>query len=193
MRHIDAGDAAEVVQALDFGAHLDAQLGVQIAQRFIEQKDLRVARQGPPHRHTLALTAGQLRRAAVQQVLDLQHRRHFLDALGAHDLGHLAHLQRKADVVGHRHRGVEGITLEHHRDVALRRCHADDVLAGDAQLAFGRLFQPGNDVEQRRFAAARGADQDQELTRCDVDLDALEHLDGLVALAIDLANACDLK
>ena len=38
-----------------------------------------------------------------------------------------------------------------------------------------------------------GADQDEELARCDVDVDALEHLDRLVALAECLADAFDVQ
>ncbi|MCY1366601.1 hypothetical protein D9M69_535050 [compost metagenome] len=182
-----------MVQAFDLGAHFHAQLGVQVGQRLVEQEQLRVARQRPAHGHALALAARELGRAAVQQVLDLQHARHLVDALVAIGLGHLAHLQREADVVGHRHGRVERVALEHHGDVALGGRHTDHVLARDVQLAFGRLFEPGNDVEQGGLAAARGADQDQELARLDVNVDALEHLDRLVALAKRLADALDVQ
>ena len=192
VRDVHAGDAAGLVQALDLGAHLHPQLGVQVGQGLVKQKQLGVARQGPAHGHPLALATRQLRRPAVEQVLDLQHGGHLSNALGALRLGHLAHFQRKADVVGHAHGRVERVALEHHGDVALGRGHAQHIAPGDAQLALARLFQPGNDVEQGGFAAARGADQNQKLTWCHVDVDALEHLHRALSLAKYLADARDL-
>ena len=51
--------------------------------------------------------------------------------------------------------------------------------------------QPGDDVEQCRLAAARGADQDQEFAVLDFDVDALQHLDGAEALATLLMASDD--
>ena len=116
-----------------------------------------------------------------------------MDALGAHRQRHLAHFQRKTDVVGHGHGGVERIALEHHGNVALGRCHADHVTSADAQGAFGGLFQTGNDVEQGGLAAARGTHQDQEFAGIDGDVDFLEHLNGGSTFAEDLADARDFK
>ena len=48
------------------------------------------------------------------------------------------------------------------------------------------VVQPGDHVEQRRLAAARGADQDQELAGVDLDVDALEDLDAVPKLLLTL-------
>ena len=42
---------------LDFGAHLNAKLGVQVGKRLIEQEHLGVAHNGAAHRHALTLPA----------------------------------------------------------------------------------------------------------------------------------------
>src|SRR5471030_1662643 len=47
--------------------------------------------------------------AAVKQVLDLQHGGHALHGGLALGLGHLAHLQRKRDVLRHAHIGVQRV------------------------------------------------------------------------------------
>ncbi len=47
----------------------------------------------------------------------------------------------------------------------------------------GRLLQPGDDVEQRRFAAAGGADQHGELAAFDLQVDALQHVELAETLA----------
>jgi hypothetical protein len=63
------------------------------------------------------------------------------------------------------------------------------VAIADVDGAAGRHVQPGDHVQQRRLAAARGAHEDQELAGLDLDVDALEDLD----LAEGLANVADGK
>ena len=46
----------------------NAELGVQVGKRLVEEEHLGVADDGPAHGHALALTAGQLRRLFVQLV-----------------------------------------------------------------------------------------------------------------------------
>ncbi len=73
MRHIDRGDAERVVQAADFRAHLLAQIGVQVGQRFVEQQHFRLDHDGTRQRDALLLAAGQLGRIAVLQMAQLHH------------------------------------------------------------------------------------------------------------------------
>ena len=61
-----------LVQLLDLGAHLHAQLGVEVRQRLVEQEHLRVADDGPAHGHALALAARELARVAVEQWLQAE-------------------------------------------------------------------------------------------------------------------------
>ena len=44
VRHIDRGGFGALVQLLDLGAHFHAQLGVQVGQRFVKQKQFGVSR-----------------------------------------------------------------------------------------------------------------------------------------------------
>ena len=69
---VDHGVGQPLVQPLDLDAQLRAQLGVEVGQRLVEQEDVDVAHQRTADRHALALAAGQLRRLALQQRLDLQ-------------------------------------------------------------------------------------------------------------------------
>ena len=57
MRHIDRSGAEPVMQRADFLAHLHAQRGVEVAQRFVEQKGLGIADDGAAHGHALSLSA----------------------------------------------------------------------------------------------------------------------------------------
>ena len=55
--------------------HLDAQFGVQVGQRLVEQEDRRFLDHRASDRHALPLTAGQLTRFARQQGVQLVRRR----------------------------------------------------------------------------------------------------------------------
>ena len=78
-------------------------------------------------------------------------------------LRHAAHPQGEADVLVDAHVRVERVALEHHGDVAVAGVDAADRLAADDDLAGGRLLEPGDHPHRRGLAAARGAEQHQEL------------------------------
>ena len=76
---VDAGDAELLLDAADLGAHLLAQLGVQVGERLVHQQHLRLHHQRARQRHALLLPAGELvGRAVLQpgQLHQLQHTRH---------------------------------------------------------------------------------------------------------------------
>src|SRR5205085_2616072 len=64
---VDGGGFQPLVQFLDLGAHRNPQLGVEVGQRLVEQKYLRIADDGAAHRDALTLAAGQLPRITVEQ------------------------------------------------------------------------------------------------------------------------------
>src|SRR5205823_14633949 len=71
----------------------------------------------------------------------------------------------------------------------------DALLAGAAHrrplelhVAGARLLETREDVEQRRFAAARGTDEADEFTRCDVEADAVEGELVARVLAVELPH-----
>ena len=59
--------------------------------------------------------------------------------------------------------------------------------AADRDLAAGDLLEPGDHAQRRALAAARRADQDDELLVDDVEVDAADGLD-VVVLLDDLAQ-----
>ena len=60
-------------------------------------------------------------------------------------------------------------------------------LAVDQHVAVGDRLEAGDHPQQRRLAAARGADEDDELAVADGEVDAVDHLGGAEALD-DLAE-----
>ena len=138
---VDRGGLQPLVQVLDLGAHRDAQLGVEVRQRLVEQEHLRVAHDRAAHRHALALAARELARIAVEQVgepEDLGRRPHPRGDLG---LRRVLQHQREGHVVGDRQVRVERVVLEHHRDVALLRRQVVHHPVADHDLARGHVLE----------------------------------------------------
>ena len=79
--------ASSPLEAGDLGPHLHPQLGVEVRQRLVHQEGLGVADDGPAHRHPLPLAARQLRRPAVEHLVELEHGGHLGDPAGDLVLG----------------------------------------------------------------------------------------------------------
>ena len=135
VRHVDDRVAELLVELLDLDAHLGAQQRIEIRQRLVEQERLRLADDGAPHRDALALSAGELARLALVQVLDLQDRRRLAHARLDLVLGTLAQPQPERHVLEHRLVRIERVILEHHRDVARARRQVVDDGAADRRSA----------------------------------------------------------
>ncbi len=162
VRDVDRRDAELLLQLADLRAHLDADLGVEIGQRLVEQQDLRVQHQRAGERHTLLLAARQLPRITLVQPAELdllEHRMHALLDLGR---GHLAQLQAVADVFADRHVRPQCVVLEHHADATLVRRHLVDAPIVEADLAFVRRVEAGDQAQQRGLAAARRAEEGEQ-------------------------------
>jgi len=72
------------------GGH--TQLGIQVRERLIHQKDGRFADDGTPQRHALPLAARERLGLAIQQVLDAQNARGLVHPRVDLSLGRLAQL-----------------------------------------------------------------------------------------------------
>ena len=179
---VDGGRAERALQLVQAEPGLEAQLGVEVGERLVEQEQLRLADDRPGQRHALLLAAGELAGRAREQVADVD-----LGGGGGDRALDLArrradHLQRKADVLRHRHVRIERVALEHHRHVALARLLRGDVGAVHRHRAGAHRLQAGEDAQRRRLARARGAEQDEELARPDLEVDAVQHRGRAVAL-----------
>ena len=136
----------------EFGAHVAAQLGVEIGQGFVHQERRRAADHRAGERHALTLAAGELPGIAIEQRIELHLPRDILDRRLDLRLGLAAHGQRIGDVREHRHVRVERVGLKDHRDVAIFRQHVGDVAIADTDRAGGNLFEAGDHAQRRRLA-----------------------------------------
>src|SRR6201999_4198041 len=83
-------------------------------------------------------------------------------------------LQPEGDVLGDREVWKQGVVLEHHADIALVRRQARDVLAVELDRAAIDAEQAGDDAQQGGLAAARRAEQRDELALGDGEIDATQ-------------------
>ena len=192
VRDHDDGAAVLLVQAVEQLHHLGTHLRVEVTRRLVGKDDVRVADDGTCDGDALALPAGKLRREmahTVRQADLLQDRlRHASTLLGAG----LAVKERQLDIVQdvQRVNQVERLENEAQTMVAevgqLAIGHARRRRAGNLNGARrGRVKQP-DEVQQRGFAAARGAHDTEEFTLFDRQVHVLQG-DGL-----DLLRAVDL-
>ncbi|CAM2152096.1 hypothetical protein PT2222_270114 [Paraburkholderia tropica] len=191
VRHVDHRGLQFVVQAREFEAHLHAQRGVEVRERFVEQKHLGLARDRPPDRHALTLTARKLLGLAIEQMVDVQDLRGVLH--GRVDLGLLRarELEAERHVVVQRHVRIKRIRLEHHRDAALGGRHVVHARAVDRQVAATDVFETGDHPHQRGLAAAARADEHDELAITDIEVHVAQHFGFVVALEhVSQDHAC---
>ncbi len=77
---------------------------------------------------------------------------------------------------------VKRIGLEHHGYTTVGRLDIIDDAIADAHLAATNILQARDHAQQSRLAAARWADENNELTRGDLDIDTLDYFYRAVAL-----------
>ena len=189
--HVDRGDAQAALHLGDLGAHLTAELGVQVGQRLVEQERVGLADQRTAHGHTLALTAGEVAGLAVQVVVELEHLRglgHLGLDLVLGELRLLVQAQRERDVLEHRQVRVERVVLEHHGEVAVLGRHLVDAPLADREVAVGDVLEAHDHAQQGGLAAAGGAHEDHELAVGDVQVDALHRVEAVVVGLVDVVQ-----
>ena len=188
-------DLAEEVQ------QLVGRAGVERAGRLVGQQDAGLRNQGARHGGALLLPAGDLIGVLRKQLVDPQTLRqrqkallHLAPALPRED-------ERQADVVLER-KGIKEVELLKHetevvaaegRHVAL--AHPGEILSVEQHAPRRRAVERGEDVQQRRLAAARFAHDGDVLALLHLEIHIPQRLDLLAAEAggIDLLQALNMQ
>ena len=105
------------------------------------------------------------------QVEDL---RRGLNALADLGLRNSRDLEREAHVVRDGHVGVQRVGLEHHRDVAVLGLNVGDVAVANPDLALVDVLEAREHAQRRGLSAARGANENEELTVFDEDVELVD-------------------
>ena len=167
--------AGPVVELAQPAAQLAAHLGVERAERLVEQQHPRLDGQRAGQRHALALAAGELGGMALAEAVELheleQVARRGGRSRGRRPLAARPHAQAEGDVLGHRHVAEQGVVLEDEADAALAHRHARGVLVAEQDAAGARHLEAGDEAQERRLARARRAEQRQELAGGDLEVE----------------------
>ena len=142
--------------------HVSPELCIQVGQRLIHQKRLGPAHNGAANRDPLLLPARKLAGAAVQQMGDVQHLGRLLHLPTDLGFGDLAHREGKRHIFIHGHLGIEGVILEHHRQIPLAGFKIVAQLVSDPELAAGDVLQPGDHAQRGGLSAAGGPHKNNE-------------------------------
>ncbi|MNT34582.1 hypothetical protein D3C72_1705760 [compost metagenome] len=191
MRNHDGGRARLGHDLDQFVLQMRAGQRVQRAERFVHQQHARLDRQRPRDPHALLHAAGDFPRQLVlggQQAHQVQRGARALDQLGALFLGPEHALDGQVHILETVQPRQQRMVLEHHRAV---RAGAGDLALGAQQHAAGGPSQAGDQVQQGRLAAARMADQRDELALLDRQVDVAQRHEGALAGVEGLSHAFD--
>src|ERR1700688_75921 len=150
VRYVDHRDPGRVVQPANLEAHRLAQVRVEVGERFVEEKDVRLDDDRARQCDALLLAAGELGRIASREPLQMDGLENAIDA--SHDLvaRHFSHFEAVRDVLGDRLVRPNRVRLEDHRHVAAFGRHdagrARKKSLADANLAVVGLQKAGQEI-----------------------------------------------
>ena len=166
-----------------------ARFPVQVAGRLVREQNPRLVGESPCKGHPLLLTTRELSRIvarAVSQTHPFQER-HRPRTNGASILARsaLSKLKRHHHVLESRERGKEMEGLEDESYILCAKPRPTvlgkslEIFTGYGYRALSRLVQSGEETQQGGLAAARGADDRHEALGFDVEIDPIQHAEGV--------------
>ncbi len=170
-------------------------LAVEIARWFIRDDQKRIGDDRPRDAHALLLPAGELSRSMAVTIAEsdeIERGQHLLFAFRGRQR---QKEQRQLDVLVRGQHGQQVIELKDKADVPRPPLgefpfrHLGDAVRPDPNFPFARPIKPGNQVQQRRFAAAAGAHQADEFARHDFQIQAAEDIHPFAAALEKLMHA----
>jgi hypothetical protein len=176
----DDRDAELSLEQSHLDPHLLAELGVQVAERLVEQQHVRLVDQRPRQRHSLLLTTRQQRRRSLSIVLHADQFEHPRDLLVDGCSWNVADRQWVGHVVEHGHVRPDGVALKHHAHVASvglnedTRLGVDHRRTGDADPSAVDAFETGDHAQRGGLAAAGRTQQGEHLAAFDAEADPVD-------------------
>src|SRR5690348_6528209 len=146
--NVDHGMAKLLMEPLDFSSHIISKLGIQIAQRLIEQEEQRVSDDRTADCDTLALTTRQLTWKPLEKLHNTEHVGGTLHT--SVDFGRCNSPRPKTEryVFIDIEIGIKRVILKDHRDIAVAWACPRNILAADFNRAGARFLEPSDGTEQ---------------------------------------------
>ena len=167
-------EAAPRPQCGELAVHPLPREFVQRAERLVHQQQIRRSGERARDRDAHLHAAGELARIVLREFLEPDLRERGERAARRARAVDAGEVERQPDVrfdarPGHQRRG-----LEHEAQPAAGRAGRRKIAAPPVERPAARRDEPGDEIEQRRLAAAGGAEQRQEFTAADVEVDRCE-------------------
>ena len=172
--------------------------GVEIAGWLVGEKNLRAIDEGAGDGDALLFAAGELRGTVAETMREANALERFANAggaLGAIDFGEA---KREFDIFfeGHAREKVEGLE-DHANGVAtiageIERAKKSDVLAVGEDGAGSGAIETGDEIEQRGFSRAGGAEESEEFVVGDGEGEFVDGTDGRFAHGVVAGDAVEL-
>jgi hypothetical protein len=145
-------------------AQAEAQGGVQLRERFIQEIDLRATDNSSAESHALALTSRQVLGKSVQAVADFQEIGSLVHALPEFGGVDFPEAEAQGEILTRCKVGIQRGLLKGHGHFAIFRRQRKEVPAGEKKAAGVGLLQPGDHAHQGSFAGAGRPDQGRQFT-----------------------------
>ena len=187
--HVEEGQADLLLDRLQLELHLTAQLEVERSERLVEQQERRTVDDRPSEGDALLLAARELGRPPLREVVEFDEAERLVGlALRVVDP---PALQPERHVVDDRHVREQGVALEDRVDRAFVRTGVGDVASSDEDATLRRLLEPRHEAERRGLAATRRAEQGEEGSGRDREVEFLDRGEpGEALLDADQFEVC---
>ena len=146
----DSGYAGFLLDLPDLFPGLEAEPGVQIRERLVQEQDPGIFYKSPGDGHTLLLSAGKFSWPAVHQIFDLYQTGGFVYTFFQFFLRKFILsfqvFQGKLDVLPHIQMGIKSIILKYHAHAPQLRGKICHVFLAEKDPAAGRLFKTADQI-----------------------------------------------
>ena len=171
----------------ELALHRRAQLHVEVGERLVEQHERRLRHEAARERHALPLAARERCRPPLAEAVEMDQRQRVAHARAPLGILDSRHGQAVGDVFRDRHVRPERIGLENDADPPLLRRNLSlrrgDHRVADQDSTGIRTVESGDQPQQRGLAAARRAQDRDELAVGNLQRDVRERGEVAVLLA----------
>jgi hypothetical protein len=174
VRDEDRRYAERLLDLLQALPQLPAYLDVEGAERLVEQQHVRPVGEGPREGDTLPLAAGELVLVAATQAAQADEIQELLAALAALGGRNSPDAQPELDVLFDGHVPKDRVVLEDEADIAALRRKKRHVVAGQPDRPFVGQREARDHAQDRALAAAGSTEQNEELSRLDLEGHAVD-------------------
>ena len=188
MCHKNGRNLKSFLKVADLLAHDEPQVRVEVGQRLIQEKHLRLEAERPGEGDTLLLTTGEFVDHPISKRVQFDHLEQFLDPRLDPVLGPLVDLQTVADVFRYGHMGKEGVILKADPRIPQIRRKIVDSLSVKDDIPGTDIGKTADEAQQRRLSTPARPDECDQFSLAHLQGNTLDDLVFSIKLVDVLQN-----